>query len=201
MEQKLISAVRAVRVNELFKQVSSVVADGDKTSAFIHDCLENGKVDTLKKYVLVAATVANKKEGKAQNPIQLMSSVDDAVEILKAGYEAATGRVDTYDAASRIVDRITVRAISGVERAIDVGLPVAVDALCDAITVYYPPFAAVKPVIQTLVAKVTPKVKEVVTNGIKALAEASKPIVSKALGKLKTGIQKVSNRLRSLVTA
>ena len=129
------------------------------------------------------------KEGGISSPIgQLVASVDNVVEIVKAAYDIATGKMDAHVAARKIVDRITLRAISAADVYIDRAV-MGVNIMCDAISAECPPFAVVSPVIKTLSAKFSPKIKEVVAKGIRKLGENAKPIIAKAIGNIQKKTQ------------
>lgn len=198
---KVFSAVENANVASLFNGILPEEGEGGKVGEFIQKCFESGNVDSLKKYLIVAKSIANKNGGIIQPIGQVVSSIDDAVEILKAAYDVATGRVDAHVAADRIVDRITLRAVTVVETYIDNDLPLLVDGVCDAITAYYPPFAAVAPFVKQIVTKLTPEIKKVVEKGIKKLGEVAKPILAKVIQGVQERAQKVSSKIRSFVKA
>lgn len=185
---KIYSAIENEKIADLFSEIAPMEEERGNVGQFISECLESGEVDSLKKYLIVAQSIAN-KEGGISSPIgQLVASVDNVVEIVKAAYDIATGKMDAHVAASKIVDRITLRAISAADVYIDRAV-MGVNIMCDAISAECPPFAVVSPVIKTLSAKFSPKIKEVVAKGIRKLGENAKPIIAKAIGNIQKKTQ------------
>ena len=193
---KIYSSIKTLHTSD----VVSSEKEGLLNSS-LSDYLEIGKTDELKKILIVAKKIYNKQNSIEQNPIELTSTIDDSIEIIKTAIKVAEGKIDTNIAAQKIVDRVAVRAISAAEIAIENGVPVLVDNLCNALVVAFPEMAPAVPIIKIVAERLTPKIKEIATKGIKALAKLSKPYVAKGLKAFQNKTQKISSKVKSWALA
>lgn len=193
---KLYTSVKTIRCSEEF--TSEEAAGGNESFA---DYYKTGHTDELKKLLVVATKIYNKQNNIKEDPIQVASTIDDAIEVVKAAIDVATGKVDAEMVAQNLVDRVAVRAVCAADLAIEQGVPIVVDRLCAAIVSAYPPMAPAVPVIKMVANKMTTRLKTLVTKGITAAAKISKPFVARGLKSLRQQVQRISSKVESLAFA
>lgn len=187
------------------EDVKESAESGDKDNrlgSILHSLLEGRKTDIIKKMVLVAVNVYQNKQGQdTKISSETISAIDDVVELVQTAYDVATGKIDAYAAADHLVDRVTVRAVVVLETAIEKGVPIAVDALCRAIVASQPALAPLVPVIKNLSSMMTPPLKRLVANGMRAIANVAKPAIAKTIQSGQTIFRKASEKIKSLITS
>jgi hypothetical protein len=155
--------------------------------------LENGDADKIKKVILAAFSASRKKEGATQKElkdelISVVPKVDDWVELLQGAYDVAVGKIDADTAAERLMDRVAVRTVVLLDKAIEGGIR-TVDRLCDAMADKYPQTSPIADKIKDFVQELSPDLKKLVDEEIPKLVEKAKPFVAKAL---KVGREKLN---------
>ena len=90
-----------------------------------------------------------------------------------------------------------MRAIAVADKIIEKGVPVVLDKLCFALTKIYHPATAVVPIIKASERYITIGTKIAVRKGINTLAKIAKPVVQKAVTKVKSVAKKVMNFLKA----
>ena len=108
----------------------------------ISSLLEKGEIDKIKKVLLAAFASSRKREGATSEQVKdelssVVPEVDDRLEFLQSAYDVATGKMDPDTAASRLMDRVAVRTVVLLDKAIEEGIPRTVDRLCDAFAGQY----------------------------------------------------------------
>ena len=170
----------------------------------ISSLLEKGEIDKIKKVLLAAFASSRKREGATSEQVKdelssVVPEVDDRLEFLQSAYDVATGKMDPDTAASRLMDRVAVRTVVLLDKAIEEGIPRTVDRLCDALADKYPQASPIANKIKSFVRDLAPDLKKIVDEEIPKLAEKVKPVVAatiklgrEALKKLKEkGVEKL----------
>ncbi len=140
---------------------------------FLESPLGDKKETMMKKAFATAVTIANDKgmlPFPVKSPDQIAATVDDGLTRMKTAYQTATGKIDINQAIDVLVDRDADRAMVFADRAIEKGVPLVVDKLCEAMS-KHPKTAALAPMLKAAEKYVTPKIKAAVRTGIKATAE------------------------------
>ena len=164
--------------------------------------LEKGETDKIKKVLLAAFASSRKKEGATSEQVKdelssVVPDVDDRLEFLQSAYDI--GKMDPDTAASRLMDRVAVRTVVLLDKAIEEGIPRTVDRLCDALADKFPQASPIATKIKAFVRDLAPDLKILVDEEIPKLAEKVKPVVAatiklgrEALKKLKEkGVEKL----------
>lgn len=172
---------------------------------FVKDFLDlpmNDKKEGILKKLFTTSIVIAKEKGLLSfdlpnTPIEIACAVDDGLTRLKVAYKTATGDLDSIEAVDALIDRVAVRAIAIADKVIERGVPVVLDKLCFALTKIYPPATIVVPIIKATERYITIGTKLALRKGINTLALISKPIVQKAVAKVKSVAKRVMNFLKA----
>lgn len=172
---------------------------------FVKDFLDlpmNDKKEGILKKLFTTSIVIAKEKGLQSfdlpnTPIEIACAVDDGLTRLKVAYKTATGDLDSIEAVDALIDRVAVRAIAIADKVIERGVPVVLDKLCFALTKIYPPATIVVPFIKAMERYITIGTKLALRKGINTLAQISKPIVQKAVAKVKSVAKRVMNFLKA----
>lgn len=116
-----------------------------------------------------------------KDPVAIASTIDEGLTRIKVAHKIAEGDITSQQATDYIIDKAAARAIALSEKIIEKGVPIALDAVCVALTNICPPAATIVPIIKLSEKYITPVVKKVVRKGINILAEGAKEIVSSAI--------------------
>lgn len=162
----------------------------------------NDKKEGILKKLFTTSIVIAKEKGQLpfklpNDPIEIASAVDEGLTQLKVAYKTAIGELDSIEASDILIDRAAIRAIAVADKIIEKGVPVVLDKLCLALTKIYPPFTAVVPIIKASERYITIGTKIAVRKGINTLAKIAKPVVQKAITKVKSVAKKVMNFLKA----
>ena len=130
--------------------------------------------------------------------VKIAGMIDDGLTRIKVAFKEQVGEFDVHEAADILVDRMAARAIAVVERAIDVGLPIAAKKLASVLALN-PYTAPLAPIVETVVPYVAEPIKKIVVTGIKVFAEKSKPIIHKTIDKVKEIATKVGTKLKKIL--
>ena len=167
---------------------------------FVKDFLDL-PMGILKKLFTTSIVIAKEKGllsfDLPNTPIEIACVVDDGLTRLKVAYKTATGDLDSIEAVDALIDRVAVRAIAIADKVIERGVPVVLDKLCFALTKIYPPATIVVPIIKATERYITIGTKLALRKGINTLALISKPIVQKAVAKVKSVAKRVMNFLKA----
>lgn len=187
--------------NELSTEELPVIREFKCVKEFLDLPMNDKKEGILKKLFTTSIVIAKEKwilPFKIPNsPIEIASAVDEGLTQLKVAYKTATGELDSIEATDALIDRATVRAIAVADKIIEKGVPVVLDKLCLALTKIYPSTTAVVPIIKASERYITTGTKIAVRKGINTLAKIAKPVVQKAVTKVKSVAKKVMNFLKA----
>lgn len=153
----------------------------------------------LKKAFATAVTIAKDKgvlPFEVNSSEQIASLVDDGLTRMKTAYQVATGKIDAYQAIDTLVDRVAVRIVGIADRVIEKGTPLVVDKLCKAMS-KNPKTAALVPFVKTAEKYIVPIAEAAVRAGVAAVTKVSKPLLKKAVDKVKAASQKILSWLNA----
>lgn len=141
----------------------------------------NDKRETFLKKIFATVVIIAKEKGVLpfelpESVEEIASMVDDALTRIKVAFK----KLDIYEAADALVDRIEARTIALVERVVEEGLPVLTEKLA-ALAMAHPYTKPLAPVIKMVAPYVAEPVKNAICKGVRFLAEKSKPIIHKAI--------------------
>ena len=131
------------------------------------------------------------------SPVEIANAVDEGLTQLKVAYQTAKGTLDSIEATDVLIDRLTIRTITVMDKVIEKGVPVVLDKLCILMTTVYPSAKSIVPIIKSAERYITVATKVVVRKGIRTLAQAAKPIVQCTVAKVKSVARKVLNFLKA----
>lgn len=187
--------------NELNAEEFPIIREFKCVKEFLDLPMNDKKERILKKLFTTSIVIA---KGKGQlpfelpsTPIEIASAVDEGLTRLKVAYKTATGELDSIEAADALIDRAAVRAIAVADKIIEKGVHVVLDKLCFALTKIYPPATAIVPIIKASERYITIGTKIAVRKGINTLAKIAKPVVQKAITKVKSVAKRVMNFLEA----
>ena len=132
-----------------------------------------------------------------KSPLAIASIVDEGLTRLKVAYQTSIGTIDVIEAADALIDRLAVRAVVAVDKAIERGIPMLLDRLCGAMVSVFPQTASLVPVIKSLEKYITPIAKVTARKGIQVIADTAKVVVRKVADKAKQVAKKISNFLKA----
>lgn len=153
----------------------------------------------LKKAFATAVTIAKDKgvlPFEVNSSEQIASLVDDGLTRMKTAYQVATGKIDAYQAIDTLVDRVAVRIVGIADRVIEKGTPLVVDKLCKAMS-KNPKTAVLVPFVKTAEKYIVPIAEAAVRAGVAAVTKVSKPLLKKAVDKVKAASQKILSWLNA----
>ena len=187
--------------NELSVEELPMIREFKCVKEFL-DLPMNDKKEEILKKLFTASIVIAKEKGQLpfempSNPIEIASAVDEGLTQLKVAYKTATGELDSIEAVDVLIDRAAIRAITVADKIIEKGVPVVLDKLCFALTKIYLPATAVVPIIKASERYITIGTKIAVRKGINTLARIAKPVVQKAITKVKSVAKRVMNFLKA----
>lgn len=142
----------------------------------------NGDKDTAMKKLFAAGIALANDSGVlplSDNSPEMISTIaDDTLTRTKVAYQVATGDIQIEDVTDTLIDNAAARAMAVADVAVEKGLPLVVERVCDAVSLSFPPLAEVaqlaKPILKQVAVRVAPKVKEVVKKGIGLVAHVAK---------------------------
>ena len=163
----------------------------------------NGDKDTAMKKLFAAGIALANDSGVlplSDNSPEMISTIaDDTLTRTKVAYQVATGDIQIEDVTDTLIDNAAARAMAVADVAVENGLPLIVERVCDAVSLSFPPLAEVaqlaKPILKHVAVRVAPKVKEVVKKGISVVSHVAK----QAARSLIDAGRKVVNSLRTIL--
>ncbi len=187
--------------NELSTEELPMIREFKCVKEFLDLPINDKKEGILKKLFTTSIVIAKEKGllsfDLPNTPIEIACAVDEGLTQLKVAYKTAMGELDSIEATDTLIDRATVRAIAVADKIIEKGVPVVLDKLCLALTKIYPSTTAVVPIIKASERYITIGTKLAVRKGINTLAKIAKPVVQKAVTKVKSVAKKVMNFLKA----
>lgn len=187
--------------NELSTEELPMIREFKCVKEFLDLPINDKKEGILKKLFTTSIVIAKEKGllsfDLPNTPIEIACAVDEGLTQLKVAYKTAIGELDSIEATDTLIDRATVRAIAVADKIIEKGVPVVLDKLCLALTKIYPSTTAVVPIIKASERYITIGTKLAVRKGINTLAKIAKPVVQKAVTKVKSVAKKVMNFLKA----
>lgn len=187
--------------NELSTEELPMIREFKCVKEFLDLPINDKKEEILKKLFTTSIVIAKEKGllsfDLPNTPIEIACAVDEGLTQLKVAYKTATGELDSIEATDALIDRAAVRAIAVADKIIEKGVPVVLDKLCFALTKIYPPATIVVPIIKATERYITIGTKLALRKGINTLAQISKPIVQKAVAKVKSVAKRVMNFLKA----
>lgn len=197
-----LSALQSFLIGEAstFNNNSSII-ESKYIKEFLETPINDKKENVLKKIITTAIYIA-KSRGTLpvdlpDTPIEIASTVDEALTHLKVAYKSAIGELDIIDATDVLIDRLTIRTIAIADKIIEKGVPIAIDTFCFALSNVCPSVRFVIPIIKSFEKHITVATKTLVIHGIKRLAETAKSIVKKTISLFKTVTNKALITLKA----
>ena len=179
------SAAGSLALGEVF---SEALPAASSVSFLFEKALESplasGEDSRMKKLMAAALHVAAARGidiGINAVPEAIASFADEAYTRLKTSVQVASGQIDVYQAADVLIDHAAARLTVVAEQAVAKGVPLAVNALCTALTRFYPPIEVLTPYIRNAAQYLTPRLQEAVRGGIQRLSAYAKTAVRQAV--------------------
>ena len=199
---KILQAIGAVVAGKVKAENISSIKELKCVKEFLESPMNDAKELSLKKVFAAAMVIANEKGilpfALPESVEEIAGMIDDGLTRIKVAFKEQVGEFDVHEAADILVDRMAARAIAVVERAIDVGLPIAAKKLASVLALN-PYTAPLAPIVETVVPYVAEPIKKIVVTGIKVFAEKSKPIIHKTIDKVKEIATKVGTKLKKIL--
>ena len=199
---KILQAIGAVVAGKVKAENISSIKELKCVKEFLESPMNDAKELSLKKVFATAMVIANEKGrlpfALPESAEEIAGMIDDGLTRIKVAFKEQVGEFDVHEAADILVDRMAARAIAVVERAIDVGLPIAAKKLASVLALN-PYTAPLAPIVETVVPYVAEPIKKIVVTGIKVFAEKSKPIIHKTIDKVKEIATKVGTKLKKIL--
>ncbi|MDE6338337.1 MAG: hypothetical protein K2K97_00940 [Muribaculaceae bacterium] len=156
-----------------------------------------------KKVMSTALLIAKKTGALPERLSQTLDGIssaslsDEAISRMKVAYKIATGEIDAYDAADKLIDRATSRLVAVSDIIVGKSVDIVIDMISMAVATVYPPARPVVMVIKIFQPYIKAKVKDLVKKGIRKLNEVAKNAARKTIDFVKSKI-KVSSSIISL---
>lgn len=165
----------------------------------------NGDKDLAMKKLFAAGVALANDSGVLPlpdaTPEMISTIADETLTRAKLAYKVATGEIQIEDVTDALIDNATARAMAVADVAVEKGLPLAVEGVCDVVSVAFPPFAGIaqvaKPMLKQIAVRVAPKVKEVVKKGICKVSHAAKETARAAVSKVEKAGSKIFSWIRA----
>lgn len=184
----------------------AVVAEGEPTPLnsmqdFLEAPLVSDKDTAMKKLFAAGLNLAKDTAAlpnglKNGSPESIASFVDDGLTRIKVTYKTVKGEIPAEEGIDLLIDHSAARTMA-IADALVKTLETNVDAICNALSMAYPPAAMtiqlLKPIIKCLVTKLSPKVKEAIHAGIIKASQHAKVAVRPAIAKTREIEAKVKN--------
>lgn len=149
----------------------------------------NSPEDTSFKKIIAAASIIGKKYGLINldnmTSEQIGSAICSSVEQAKVNYKAGNGELNVIEASDKLIDLAAAKAVTALDKAIEVGLPIAADKIAQVVVSAYPPAAVAAPFFKVAIAKASPAIKQLAHTGISRVAEKAKSFIREAIPALK----------------
>lgn len=197
-QMNILQAVGNVLLGEVKAEDIPFIKEFKCVKDFLESPMNDASELSLKKVFAAIIMIANEKEILSfkipESAEEVASMVDNGLTRIKVAYKEQMGDIDVYEAADMLVDRAAARTIAIVEYALGEGLPIVTETLANLAkrNQYTAPLA---PFIETVLPYVAEPLKNVVVNGIKIMAEKSKSIIHKAIGKSTDVVTTTINKL------
>ena len=167
----------------------------------------NGDKDTAMKKLFAAGIALANDSGVlplSDNSPEMISTIaDDTLTRTKVAYQVATGDIQIEDVTDTLIDNAAARAMAVADVAVENGLPLIVERVCDAVSLSFPPLAEVaqlaKPILKHVAVRVAPKVKEVVKKGISVVSHVAKQAARRVIDAVRETGRKVGNWLQTIL--
>lgn len=167
----------------------------------------NGDKDTAMKKLFAAGIALANDSGVlplSDNSPEMISTIaDDTLTRTKVAYQVATGDIQIEDVTDTLIDNAAARAMAVADVAVENGLPLIVERVCDAVSLSFPPLAEVaqlaKPILKHVAVRVAPKVKEVVKKGISVVSSVAKQAARRVIDAVRETGRKVGNWLQTML--
>ena len=167
----------------------------------------NGDKDLAMKKLFAAGVALANDSGVlplSDNSPEMISTIaDDTLTRTKVAYQVATGDIQIEDVTDTLIDNAAARAMAVADVAVEKGLPLIVERVCDAVSLSFPPLAEVaqlaKPILKHVAVRVAPKVKEVVKKGISVVSSVAKQAAKRVIDAVRETGRKVGNWLQTML--
>lgn len=168
----------------------------------------NGDKDTAMKKLFAAGIALANDSGVlplSDNSPEMISTIaDDTLTRAKVAYQVATGDIQIEDVTDTLIDNAAARAMAVADVAVEKGLPLVVERVCDAVSLSFPPLAEAaqlaKPILKQVAVRVAPKVKEVVKKGIGLVANVAKQAARRVIDTVREKGGKVITWLQTMLS-
>lgn len=191
---------------------NAVAVEGESTplkcmQEFLDASLVGDKDTAMKKLFAAGLALANDSgvlpfDLPDSSPEGIASIVDDSLTHVKVAYKVATGEIPAEEVVDTLIDHAAARAMAVADAVVDT-VEANTDLICDALSMAFPPAATViqfaKPIVQHVVTRVAPKVKEVIHTGINKVSQIAKEAARPVIAKAREIGTKVKNRLLNTI--
>ena len=168
----------------------------------------NGDKDTAMKKLFAAGIALANDSGVlplSDNSPEMISTIaDDTLTRAKVAYQVATGDIQIEDITDTLIDNAAARAMAVADVAVEKGLPLVIERVCDAVSLSFPPLAEAaqlaKPILKQVAVRVAPKVKEVVKKGIGLVANVAKQAARRVIDTVREKGGKVITWLQTMLS-
>ena len=165
----------------------------------------NGDKDLAMKKLFAAGVALANDSGVLplpdNSPEMISTIADETLTRAKVAYKVATGDIQVEDVTDALIDNATARAMAVADVAVEKGLPLAVEGVCDVVSAAYPPFAGIaqvaKPILKQVAVRVAPKLKEAVKKGISKVSTIAKQTARAAVSKVEEAGSKIFSWIRA----
>ncbi len=181
-------------------------------STLLNKALEsdfNSSSELAAKKVMSAAILIAKSKGllpesmpENVDGIGAATISDEAFTKMKTAFQVSKGNIDAYEAADKLIDHATARALAVSDGVVEKGVDMAVSKIGLVVAASYPPLIPVVAALSVFQPAITKKAQELVKTGIVKMNEVAKTAVRKVGEAAKVYATKIiSTTIRRLIFA
>ncbi len=158
-------------------------------SLFMEKALEsdfNSSSELTAKKAMSAAILIAKSKGLLPesmpeniNGMSAATIADEAFTRMKTAFHVASGKLDAYEAADKLIDHATARALAVSDAVVEKGIDIAINKIGLAVSIAFPKLRPVVSVIKVFQPVITEKAQKLVKKGIVKLNTVAKTAIRK----------------------
>ncbi len=163
--------------------------------------------ELVAKKAMSAAIIIAKRKGLLPesmpeniNGLGAATIADDAFTRMKTAFHVASGKLDAYEAADKLIDHATARALAISDAVVEKGIDMAVSKIGIVVAASFPPLIPVVVALNAFQPAITEKAQKLVKQGIVKMNTVAKESVRKIVEAVETFAHRtISTTIKRLV--
>lgn len=168
------------------------------------DASPNSPQEQVLKKVFAKAIVVAKEKGVLPfsipdySPERVASIVDQGLDKIKMAYNVGRGVVDKLEAEEKTMNKQVARVMTVVDKAVEAGVSVAVNAVTEVIEKVYPPAKAITPIVKAVQPFIAERTKTFVRKGMEKIVSTARSTCKTVFSAVKNTVTSFGARIRTL---